>query len=140
MLERLNTLPKPLRIVAWIQIISIGLSLLAILFSLGSIPQQELVSGFASILVGALILWGILEGSNVVRIIALVLAWLGLVSASLLVLAALPTIGIGAIAFAPPLIITGITIWGLSSEESKAYFKGGGGKGDKGIPDVRDLE
>ncbi|NBD37181.1 MAG: hypothetical protein GVY10_01260 [Verrucomicrobia bacterium] len=140
MLERLQILPKPLKIVAWIQIISIGLSLFAILFSLGSIPQEEMVSSFASILIGALILWGILEGSNVVRIIALVLAWLGMVSASLLVLLALPTVGVGVIAFAPPLILTGITIWGLSCEESKAYFKGGGGKGAKGIPDVRDLE
>jgi len=110
MLERLHVLPKPLKIVAWIQLISIGLSLFAILFSLGSIPQQELVSSFASILIGALILWGILEGSNVVRIIALVLAWLGMVSASLLVLLALPTVGVGVIAFAPPIIITGITI------------------------------
>lgn len=140
MLERLQVLPKPLKIVTWIQLISIGLSLLAILFSLGSIPQQELVSSFASILIGALILWGILEGSNVVRIIALVLAWLGMVSASLLVLLALPTVGVGVIAFAPPLIITGITIWGLSCEESKAYFKGGSNGSQQGIPDVRDLE
>lgn len=140
MLERLKILPKPLKIVAWIQIISIGLSLFAILFSLGSIPQEELVSSFASILIGALILWGILDGSNVVRIIALVLAWLGMVSAGLLVLIALPTVGVGVIAFAPPLIITGITIWGLSCEESKAYFKGGKNGGKQGIPDVRDLE
>ncbi|MEM0967655.1 MAG: hypothetical protein AAGJ81_16020 [Verrucomicrobiota bacterium] len=122
MIKKLKSLPLPLKIVAWLNIVlALWTGIEALAYST-SIPINETIASGVSVILCCLIVLGILQASKVIRVIVLVLSFLNLAFLSLGFLAALATIGVQAFMVVIPLAINGITVWGLLAAPSKAYF------------------
>lgn len=123
MIKRIKSLPVPLRVVVWLNIIlALWTTVETVAYSTSN-PVNETIASGVSVILCCLIVLGILQASKVIRIIILVLSFLNLAFLSLGFLAALTTIGVQAFVVLIPLAINGVTVWGLLAAPSKAYFE-----------------
>lgn len=123
MIQKYKVLPMSLKVVCWLNLILGTLNLVNFIITIQASTTQTQISNGANIALMFLVVLGILDKSNFIRIIVLVLSWLGLVLGGISSLAAIVSIGLVALLTLIPLIVLGITIWGLSTAEAKAHFQ-----------------
>jgi hypothetical protein len=122
MLNQINRLPVSLKVVVWLNLILAGFTLIQAIAALQTAGSNELIAAFLNSAVSVLVAIGILQKSRIIRIIVLVLSWLSVILLGLSFIAALVTAGIKAVIISIPILITAITIWGLSTKEARLYF------------------
>ena len=123
MRERINALPFPLALVAWLNIVLGLLATIAIVFSLLQGNLIDSAAGLVSIGSALLTVGGILQKSRIVRKVVLILNWLSvpfLLSQMVVALALAPLVGLVLLI---PASVVGVTLWGLMSLEAKEYFE-----------------
>lgn len=120
--QRLSALPTPLKIVVWLNLVLAATSLITWLSEATALPLQGNVQNGLDILLSVLIVIGILQASRLIRIIVLVFSWIAVISTGIAFFFAISQIGLHAAIVLLPFSISAVTIWGLSTQRSKAYF------------------
>lgn len=123
MLARISKLPGPLKLVVWINLVGGVIALISGVAEIGSTAGSEVVKGVGSAAISFLIVIGIIQRSRVVRMLVLVLSWLGVVVFGAELVIGLVLGGIAAVMILIPLAISVLTVWGLRAPESKQYFR-----------------
>jgi hypothetical protein len=122
MRERINTLPIPLTVVAWLHIGVVVLAAFLLVLSLWERDVRRLAGGIAAAGGELLALGAILQKSSQVRKVILILNWLcapSLLTAAFVVLSLFPIAGLILLL---PSIVVGVTLWGLMSRDARKYF------------------
>ena len=129
-LQKIQNLPKYLKIVFWIQIGCILLTGCGTVLYLIEPEQNKSLLKILDIIIPILAAIGILQKNKFIRILTLALSWIAVVSSILIIIVAITMIDykevvlfVGLLPFFIILIISGFTIWGLTRQESKDYFE-----------------
>lgn len=121
-MNSVGSLPPSLKIVVGL---NAGLTVFGFIQAVGmlrNLAPQEIVTGFAAVIIPVLVVMGTLQQSRLVRGALLVVAWIGVGLFGLSAVTAVlndhtnPLIGL------IPVLALGATIWGLSTAEAKAHF------------------
>jgi len=114
--------PRSLDIVVWLNLAAGVLYLVngLMIFSAGNLAGG--FAGLAGCAVSFLIVVGILRRSKAVRLLVLILAWIGAIYYGLLFVMAFLLYGLPAIVIAISLAVDVVTIWGLMNGSSQRYF------------------
>lgn len=123
MLKKISRLPRSLKVVVWINIILVVVELVQTAFMAAQGHMDDLMTTILSIVLTILIIGGILQKSRFVRKLVLIVTWIGMVLLGFGLVAGLFTIGLPALVILFPLIIYGVTIWGLTTRQAKRYFR-----------------
>jgi hypothetical protein len=121
-LKRIGGLPTPLKIVTWLNVILAAINLVQALAYVSSVPMSTNIENAFGVLLSILVLIGIIQASRLIRIIVLICSWIAVIMMSLGLVFAFIQIGLQAIMILLPISISAVTIWGLSTQRSKAYF------------------
>lgn len=121
-MQRIGDLPTPLKVVVWLNLILAAISLVQTLAYLSSVSVSTNIENVFSVLISILVVIGIIQASRLIRIIVLVCSWIAVIMMSLGLVLVLTQIGLQAVMILLPMSISAVTIWGLSTQRSKAYF------------------
>ena len=122
MIDKINALPKPLKIVCWLQLILAAISLVLAIVSITESTGSKAISNVINIVLPILVILGIIQASKFIRMFVLILTWVSVLIYGFLMIAIVATMNLGVIVLIIPLAIGCITIWGLSHREAKEYF------------------
>lgn len=121
-MDRINELPTPLKVVIWLNIILTAISLVQALAYLTSVPLSTNIENAFNVLISVLIIVGIIQASRLIRIIVLVFSWITVIMIGIGIPILLMHIGLQTLLALIPFSVSAVTIWGLSTSRSKAYF------------------
>jgi len=114
--------PRSLDIVVWLNLAAGVLYLVNGLMMFSSANLAGGLAGLAGCAISFLIVVGILRRSKAVRLLVLILAWIGAIYYGLLFVMAFLLYGLPAMVIAVSLAVDVVTIWGLMNASSKKYF------------------
>ena len=123
MLSKIANLPTSVKVVAWLNLIGGGLSLISGLAMLQAGPASEIVKSIGSALISFLVVAGLFQRSKTVRMLVLVFAWIGVIICSFALVLVVFFAGIAGVVILIPLAVSAVTVWGLRTEEAKKYFR-----------------
>jgi len=121
-MDIMGDLPTPLKVVTWLNIVLAVLTLVQSLTDITSVSLSANIENGFNVLLSVLIVIGIIQASRLIRIIVLICSWIiaimiGLGIPFLVMQAGIPPI-FAVILFS----VSVITIWGLCTRKSRAYF------------------
>ncbi len=119
---KLSSLPGPLKTVVWLNIAIVIIGIIDTLAYVGKVPLSETLGSGFGILVSVLIIVAIIEASRFVRGFVLICSWITAIVLCLLIPVGLINFGPAAFIGIINLLISAVTIWGLTTRSSKAYF------------------
>jgi hypothetical protein len=114
--------PRSLDIVVWLNLAAGVLYLVDALMAFSSADLSGGLVGLAGCAISFLIVVGILRRSRIVRLLVLILAWIGAINFGLLLVVAFLTHGLRAAVIAVSFSVDVVTIWGLMNASSRRYF------------------
>jgi hypothetical protein len=114
--------PRSLDIVVWLNLAAAVLYLVNGLMMFTSANLAGSLTNLAGCAISFLIVVGILRRSKAVRLLVIILAWIGAIYYGLLFVMAFLLYGLPAIVIAVSLAVDLVTIWGLMNASSKRYF------------------
>jgi len=121
-LDRINDLPTPLKVVVWLNLVLAAVSTVESLAYMTSVPLSTNIENAFGILISVLIVVGIMQASRFIRIFVLICSWITAIMLGIAIPFALMHIGLQALLGIITFAVSVVTIWGLSANRSKAYF------------------
>jgi hypothetical protein len=115
--------PRSLDVVVGLNMVSAVLSLVNGVMALFTDNPANGAFQLGSSAISFLIVVGILRRSKAVRLLVLILAWIGAVFYGVVLVAAFLASGTVAILVAISFAIDAVTIWGLTNASSRRYFE-----------------
>jgi hypothetical protein len=131
-MQKIHNLPKYLKIVLWIQIVCALLIGCGVILYFIEHEKNKSLLRILDVIIPVLAVIGITQKSKFIRMLTLVLSWIAVISSIILIIASLVflimdykwiTLFVALIPYFITLIIFGVTIWGLTRQESKDYFE-----------------
>lgn len=122
LLDRIHDLPKPLKVVVWLNIILAAIFIVEFLAYMTTIPLSANIESAFGILLCILTVVGIIQASRLIRMFVLICSWLTAIMLVIVIPLAFVHIGLQALLGIITFAVSAITIWGLSAKRSKAYF------------------
>ena len=123
MFRQFKNLPLSLRIVCWLQFALSCFSLLGTLQAFAASTPSEILANILGTVLPLLVVLGILQRSRFIRMLVLVLTCVGVVFYLLYLLIAMITMTREGLLIFIPLVISGLTIWGLVSHQAREFFR-----------------
>ncbi len=121
-MDRISDLPTPLKVVTWLNVDLSVITLVQSLAYITSAPLSTSIENGFNFLLCVLIVVGIIQASRLIRIIVLICSWIAAIMIGIGIPFLFMQIGLQAIFAVIPFSVSVITIWGLSTRRSKAYF------------------
>jgi hypothetical protein len=115
--------PRSLDVVVWLNLAAAILSLVNGVMALFTDNQANGAVQLASSAVSFLIVIGILKRLKAVRLLVLILAWIGAIFYGIFFVSAILASGTVAILAAISFATDAVTIWGLMNSSSRRYFE-----------------
>lgn len=122
MIDKINALPKPLKIVCWLQLMLAAITLVSTVYSFTASDGKEAISSVFNIVIPIIAVMGIIQASKLIRMLLLIFTLLGVIGYVYLMILIVSPKDLEGIILIIPLAIACITIWGLSHREAKEYF------------------
>jgi len=122
MIKTILKLPLPVQVVAWLNFVLMVFTGITAIASIQSVSKADTIINFLTFALYLVILVAIFQKSKGTRLFILILSWLNIVMFVPVFLIAIFVVGFAAFFSAFPLLVSGITIWGLTSKESKDYY------------------
>jgi len=122
MIDRINDLPTPLKVVVWLNLVLAAITLIESVAWTTSVPMATNIENGFSILISVLVVVGIIQASRFIRIFVLICSWITAIMAGIGIPLLFVQLGAQSILLAVPFVVSVVTIWGLCARRSKAYF------------------
>lgn len=122
MIDKVNALPKPLKVVCWLQLSLVAISAVLTVASITISTGSDAFSNILSIILSVLVVLGILQASKYIRMLVLILTCVGTFFYGFAMVVLLATLNPGGIVMVIPFGIGCLTIWGLNHKEARNYF------------------
>jgi hypothetical protein len=121
-MDQISELPTPLKVVTYLNIALAAISLVQTLAYIASVPLSTNIENGFSVLLSVLIIIGIIQASRLIRIIVLICSWIAVTMIGISIPVLFMNNGLQSLLALIPFSVNAITIWGLSTARSKAYF------------------
>ncbi len=122
MIKRINALPTSLKVVVWVNLVIGVIGAVQTVASMQVLPLNQTVVNGLNFVCCVLVVLGILQKSRFIRILTLILSWLAVVLLGVSAIIAFFVIGLQVLAVLIPVLVSGATIWGLTTKEANIYF------------------